>query len=238
MATIPDAYVRRIQRDLPGTDHELLDYITDGMVNDVVVVDRTWVYRFAKHDWSKALMQHEAKVLDLVRAHVDITVPRLELLGDDCCRYAFLAGTPLTRRAVLGWSQAERDAVLRAVVRFVSQVHAIPAEQAAAAGIGPSDTNRDASWWRTFYADLTTTLYPHLMRHQRDYVEDLFAPVLDESSRSIIVRRWCTETWRATTFSSTQPSAASLPSSTSEPPASVTRPSTSRRCYTSSESRS
>ncbi len=181
MATIPDTYVRRIQRDLPGTGTKHLDYITDGMVNDVVIVDRTWVYRFAKHDWSKPLMQHEAKVLDLVRAHVDIPVPHLELLGDDCCRYAFLAGTPLTRRAVLGWSQAERDAVLRAVVRFVSQVHAIPAEQATAAGIGPSDTNRDASWWRTFYADLTTTLYPHLMRHQRDYVDDLFAPVRDET---------------------------------------------------------
>ena len=86
MATIPDAYLGRIQRDLPGTDPKHLDYITDGMVNDVVVVDRTWVYRFAKHDWSKRLMQHEAKVLDLVRAHADVHVPHLEMLGDDACR--------------------------------------------------------------------------------------------------------------------------------------------------------
>ena len=179
MATIPDAYLRRIQRDLPGAAPEHLDYITDGMVNDVVIVDRTWVYRFAKHDWSKPLMQHEARVLDLVRAHVDAPVPRLELLGDDCCRYPFLAGTPLTRRRLLSWPGAERNAVLESVVRFVAQMHAIPSEAAIAAGIGPSDTNRDASWWRTFHADLTTTLHPLLMRHQRDYVDDLFAPVLD-----------------------------------------------------------
>jgi aminoglycoside 2''-phosphotransferase len=179
MATIPDAHLHRIQRDLPATAPEHLDSITDGMVNDVVIVDRTWVYRFAKHDWSKPLMQHEAKVLDLVRAHVDVPVPHLDLLGDDCCRYPYLAGTPLTRRTLLSWSEADRTAVLKSVVHFVAQMHAIPTEEATAAGIGPSDTNRDASWWRTFYGDLTTTLYPLLMRHQRDYVDDLFAPVLD-----------------------------------------------------------
>jgi aminoglycoside 2''-phosphotransferase len=179
MATIPDAYLRRIRADLPDTDPQHVDLITDGMVNDVIVVDRRWVYRFAKHDWSKPLMRHEAKVLDLVRAHVDVPVPHLELLGDDCCRYPFLVGTPLTRRTLLGWTAADRAAVLKSVVRFIAHVHAIPTEEATAAGIGPSDTNRDASWWRTFYADLTTTLFPHLMRHQRDYVDDLFAPVLD-----------------------------------------------------------
>lgn len=179
MATIPDAYLHRIQRDLPATAPEQLDYITDGMVNDVVVVDRTWVYRFATHEWSKPLMQHEAKVLDLVRAHVDVPVPHLELLDNDCCRYPYLAGTPLTRRALLGWSEADRTAVSKAVVRFVAQMHAIATTDAIAAGIGPSDTNRDASWWGTFYTDLTTTLYPLLMRHQRDYVDDLFTPVLD-----------------------------------------------------------
>lgn len=69
--------------------------------------------------------------------------------------------------------------MLKSVVHFVAQIHAIPTAEATAAGIGPSDTNRDASWWRTFRADLTTTLYPLLMRHQRDHVDDLFAPVLD-----------------------------------------------------------
>lgn len=181
MATVPDAYLRRIQRDLPAAAPDQLEYITDGMANDVVVVDRTWVYRFAKHAWSKPLMLHEAKVLDLVRAHVDVLVPRLELLGDDVCRYPFLAGTPLSRHTVLRWRERERAAALEAVVRFVAELHAIPTTEATAAGIGPSDTNRDASWWRTFYADLRTTLYPLLMRQQRDYVDDLFAPVLDGS---------------------------------------------------------
>jgi len=185
MANIPDAYLNRIQHDLPATEH--LDYITDGMVNDVVVVDRTWVYRFGKHDGSKPLMQHEAKVLDLVRAHVDVPVPHLELLGDDCCRYPYLAGTPLTRRTLFNWSEADRDAALRSVVRFVAHIHAIPIAEATAAGIGPSDTNRDAGWWRTFHADLTTTLYPLLKRHQRDHVDDLFAPVLDGTLRPTLV---------------------------------------------------
>ncbi len=117
MATIPAPYLRRIQRDLPGTATQHLDAITEGMVNDVVVVDHTWVYRFARHDWGKPLLQHEVKVLDLVRRHVDVAVPHLQSLGDDGCRYPFLAGVPLTRRALLGWSEADRAPVLRSVVR-------------------------------------------------------------------------------------------------------------------------
>jgi len=181
MASTPETYLRRIQRDLPATAPEHLDYVTDGMVNDVVIVDRRWVYRFPRHDWAKPLMQHEAKVLDLVRAHLDASVPQLELLGNDSCRYPYLTGIPLTRRVLFSWPEADRASVLASVVRFVTQLHAIPIEEATAAGIGPSDTNRDPSWWRTFYSDLTTTLYPHLMRHQRDYVDDLFAPVFDDA---------------------------------------------------------
>ncbi len=141
MAKIPDAYLHRIQRDLPGTDPNHLDYITDGMVNDVVVVDRTWVHRFAKHDWSQSLMQHEAKVLNLVRAHVDTPVPNLELLSDDCCRYPYLAGTPLTRRTLLGWTEADRNAVLKSVVRFLAQMHADGAASfTRSAGVGSCPT--------------------------------------------------------------------------------------------------
>jgi len=46
--------------------------------------ERSWVYRFAKHDCCEPLMQHEAKVLDLVRTHFDTPVPSLEPIGDDC----------------------------------------------------------------------------------------------------------------------------------------------------------
>lgn len=37
-------------------------------------------------------MRHEAKVLDLVRAHVDGPVPYLQVLGDDGRRYPCRAG--------------------------------------------------------------------------------------------------------------------------------------------------
>ena len=83
----PDAHLLRMQRDLPATAPEHIDYVTDGMANDVVIVDRTWVYRFANHGWSQPQMRHEATVLDLVRTHIDVPVPHLELLGDDACRY-------------------------------------------------------------------------------------------------------------------------------------------------------
>ena len=86
------ARTRRDPRDLSGTDPEHLDSITNSMVHDVMVVDRAWVYRFGMPDLSKPLMRHEAQVLDLVRAHVDVSVPYLEMLGDGNCRCPCRAG--------------------------------------------------------------------------------------------------------------------------------------------------
>ena len=42
--------------------------------------------------------------------HVDSPVPSLELIGAACCRYPLLAGQPLARRTLLGWTEANRAA--------------------------------------------------------------------------------------------------------------------------------
>jgi aminoglycoside 2''-phosphotransferase len=52
------------------------------MVNDVVVVNHDLVCRFAKTDWGKEILGHEAKVLEVVQRYVDLRVPRFEHLEE------------------------------------------------------------------------------------------------------------------------------------------------------------
>jgi len=47
--TIQETCLRRIQHALPAADPRRFEAFTEDAVNDVVMVDCTWAYRFAKH---------------------------------------------------------------------------------------------------------------------------------------------------------------------------------------------
>lgn len=175
---IPPRYLQAIQHTLPDVPPTTMRLIQEGMVNDIVVVGDEWVFRFPKHDWAKEMQLHEARVLDFIRDRVAVPLPRFETLGEDVASYRLLPGVPLSRTALLSQPADTRSALLGEVVGFVRDMHSVPVEEAKAAGIGPSDTNRERSWWLTFHRELEEHVVPLLMRHQRDYIAELFAPVL------------------------------------------------------------
>jgi aminoglycoside 2''-phosphotransferase len=124
------------------------------------------------------MLHHETRVIDLVSSRTDLQLPHYEVLEPDFGCYRLLAGAPLTRELLLRSPAATRSAVLKDVVLLVRALHEIKPHELAAASIGPSDTNRDRGWWLSFYNDLRDTVFPHLMQHQRLFVDEHFAPVV------------------------------------------------------------
>ena len=176
---IPEAYLKRIREIYPDQIFTTFDFDEDGMVNDVVVLNGRIVCRFPKHDWAFELLQHEARVLELVREHVDVTVPNLEVLEEDVASYPFLKGVPLSRRRLFELSQETRRAVLASLGGFLNGLHHIPLGEIQRAGVNASDANRSLEDWLNFYAEVEKTLLPLLMRHQRAAIREHFAPVVD-----------------------------------------------------------
>ncbi|NEU75785.1 phosphotransferase [Hassallia byssoidea VB512170] len=175
---IPDSYLEKIRAVYPNISFDYLDFNQDGMVNDVVVVNHEIVCRFPKTDWGKEVLSHEAKVLEVVRKHVDLQVPHFEYLEESFVSYKFIKGEPLSRNTLLKLSEASQTRVISQLAIFHQQLHSIPNQVLVNAGISSSDTTRTREDWLQLYQEVQETLFPHLWRHQQTWIHELFAPVV------------------------------------------------------------
>ncbi|MBH8555658.1 phosphotransferase [Nostocaceae cyanobacterium CENA357] len=148
------------------------------MVNDVVVVNHQLVCRFAKEDWGKQVLSHEAKVLEVVQRYIDLPIPRFEHLEEAFVTYRYLKGEPLSRNTLLKLSKTAQTRIISQLATFHRQLHSIPTEVLAQAGVSFSDAVRSREDWLQLYDDVQETLFPHLWRHQQTWIHELFRPVV------------------------------------------------------------
>lgn len=178
MLDLPDAWLDAIRSVRPSFDAARLVWNREGGVHDVVIVDEALVFRFPKHPWGRASLSQEARILDLVRERMPVSVPVLEVDAQGFSTHAFLPGTALTRLELLQRPPDVRRSLLEQVVGVVAALHEVPLAEVEDAGIGPSNSERDLSWWGAFYEDVRAHLFPHLMAFQRDELAAHFEPVL------------------------------------------------------------
>ena len=78
---IPPAYLDRIREYVSDLDAAALRVNSDGLVNDVVIVNDDLVFRFPKNDRARQALAQETRILDLVRRYVDMPLPVFGSLG-------------------------------------------------------------------------------------------------------------------------------------------------------------
>jgi aminoglycoside 2''-phosphotransferase len=169
-------HLERIQVLYPNLEIKTLERNTDGLVNDIIIVNGDLVCRFVKEDWGRDLLATEAKVLDRVRSFVQIPIPQFEHLEPDFCSYRFIPGQATTRNVLLQVGKKECSRLLHQLGEFVFQMHTLLKETLE--GIPNSDAVRGKDDWIHLYEQVKEHLFPHLYRYQRDWVEAHFAPVL------------------------------------------------------------
>ena len=170
---IPARYLEKIDTVYPNITFNHLDFNQDGLNNDVVVVNRHLVCRFPKSKRAQESIVHEVKVLEAVQSHVELAVPRFEHLDDNFVSYQLIKGEPLSRNTILKLNNAARERVLKQLGDFHKQLHSIPPDRLATAGISSLNVlSREA--WVQFYEQVENTLFPHLWRHQKTWIREHF----------------------------------------------------------------
>jgi aminoglycoside 2''-phosphotransferase len=177
---IPSSYLRKIRDVYPNLSLDHLELNQDSLVNDVVIVDRKLVCRFPRTEWAKDILAHEAKVLEVARCSAGLSVPRFEHLEEDFASYKLIEGEALSREILLWLSNPLQRRVVEQLGTFLERLNAIPMDVLDNAGVSPSGANRTREDWLGFYEQLEGTLFPHLWRHQRRWVNEHFAPVLKD----------------------------------------------------------
>jgi aminoglycoside 2''-phosphotransferase len=175
---IPFSYLEKIRAIYPNISIDHLDFNQDGMVNDVVIVNHKIVCRFAKDDWGKQVLSHEAKVLEVVQKYVELRVPYFEHLEKGFVSYRFIKGEPLSRNTLLKLSETSQTRIISQLARFHQQLHSIPNEVLVNAGVSSSGAERSREDWLQLYEQVQETLFPHLWRHQQTWIHELFAPII------------------------------------------------------------
>jgi aminoglycoside 2''-phosphotransferase len=170
-------YIKRIETISPGLDANLARLNQEGMVNDVVAFPDGPAFRFPKSDWALAAMIREARILDLVRGHVSVPIPELQMHGSGLASYRWLPGQPMTREYVRSLAVGARRTLLAEVGTFLRQMHSIPASELAV--VGASTAVRTHADWLAFYDQVRESIFPLLMGYQRTSVEAWFKPVVD-----------------------------------------------------------
>jgi len=175
---IPSSYLRKIRAAYPNLSLDHLELNQDGLVNDVVIVDRKLVCRFPRTEWAKDILAHEAKVLDVARYYAGLPLPRFEHLEEDFASYNLIEGEALSRETLLWLSNPLKRRIVEQLGTFLERLHGIPKDALDNAGVFPSGAIRTREDWLGFYEQLEGVLFPYLWRHQRRWVIEHFAPVL------------------------------------------------------------
>ena len=88
-----EKYIDRIMTYYPSIVINQVDMNLDGFTNDIVIVNKERVFRYA-HDeaWMRESLAREARILGILRDCVDMPVPQYEVHAEDCVSYPFLKG--------------------------------------------------------------------------------------------------------------------------------------------------
>jgi len=170
---------RRIQEIMPDLQIEQFKTIEEGLVNDVVIVNQKYVFRFAKTRQGAEDLSRENRILELIRPRVGIHVPAPEHHGSDCMVYPYIDGEPLLLDRVKKWDEITQVRMAESLGNFLFKMHTTDISQTEPelhATLAPVTRER----WLKIYDGIKKTVYPLLWKHQVQWAEGVFDCMLDD----------------------------------------------------------
>ncbi|MGZ9583708.1 phosphotransferase [Paenibacillus marinisediminis] len=171
-------YKKYIKEKYPNLEiNDMQANLTDGLHNDVIVINDHDVFRFSKHDFSRSLLSNEYKVLQIVKQFVDIPVPNLEMVDEGVSRYSYIKGNPIYRSNILSLPEDLQDQMAEQLGRFLYQLHSIPMSTVEENNISPFPGNGTRESYIDLYSRIEAKLFPHMKSYVRECIQQIFSPI-------------------------------------------------------------
>lgn len=176
-------YLNYIKERFPETETKSVKYnFEDGLHNDIVIVNESDVFRFAKHDWSKDFLHREINVVNLVRNYVDMPVPEFEYVERGVVKSNFFSGTPLFRNHILSLDEEAQESIAKEIGVFLKQLHTIPMELVMQSGIEGFPGNGRREDYLALLEIVKTKLFPYMKSYTREFITQLYQPLIDNET--------------------------------------------------------
>ena len=171
-------YLERVRQIMPNLDIHTSHLNQDGLVNDVVFVNKSWVFRFAKGDYGRLALAAELQIYAAVQGRLPLSIPMPISTSEDTLVYRMLQGEPLSRRLYFSLSQDERTTINRQLAEFLAALHAVTDQQV---GLRLPKTMAPVTHepWLKMRTSIEEKVYPLLLPHQKAWAVDLLTFIDD-----------------------------------------------------------
>jgi aminoglycoside 2''-phosphotransferase len=176
MSDITEKLTKRVHEIMPELVVESVHHNTEGAINDVLIVNDAYIFRFAKTEEYARRLYAELKIMDLVRPLLNIGIPTPIHSNYNCIVYPMLKGDALPRHIVLGFDEAKQTRIAQQMGEFLLTLHSIDITDQREIPATRAPVKRDN--WVKLHARVKDKIYPLLQGYQIDYVESLMAGAL------------------------------------------------------------
>lgn len=168
------SYKKRIGELCPDLAIESISLNTQGLLNDVVVVNRKLIFRFAKSGFGFKDPLEEAKVLHLLQKYVTLQIPAPFYESHEVLGYRLINGETLRRDMLMRLAESDRQAVADQLAQFFKELHGIPLREVSAHNIPMADALMKYEGWVKAYQRIQEKVFPLLIHHVREWIAEHF----------------------------------------------------------------
>jgi aminoglycoside 2''-phosphotransferase len=177
------AYEKRIREIAPELAIRSLLLNSEGLMNDVVIVNDDLVFRFTKHEHACKHLKTEVRILRLLQNYLTLDIPLPVYERDDVLAYRLIPGETLRRDWLMKLPQADQQAIADQLAQFFKELHHVPVGEIKDFEIPRADALMKYEGWLNIYERIRDQVFPLLLPHVRDQIAEHFeVHVADQSN--------------------------------------------------------
>jgi aminoglycoside 2''-phosphotransferase len=178
---LPEKYITRIGEISPELAVKSVKINDDGLMNDIIIVNDEFVYRFPKNEYAFKNLPAEARLLIFLQDKITLKIPKPFYAGDDVLAYRIIPGETLRRDWLLKLGEEEQQKIADQMAQFFKELHSVDAASADFE-IGAADALAGYEGWVGAYARIKERVFPLLMPHVRDLMQEHFEDFLADEN--------------------------------------------------------
>ena len=171
-------YTNRIRQIAPEIGINSVNLNSEGLLNDIVVVNDEFIFRFPKHVYAFTHLKDEARILRLLQNYITLQIPSPLYETDDCLVYRMIPGESLRRDILMKLPISDQQAIADQLGQFFKELHGVSINEE----IPMADALMKYEGWVNAYERIREKVLPLLMPHVRDWVREHFESHLADRS--------------------------------------------------------
>jgi aminoglycoside 2''-phosphotransferase len=175
-----DLYLKRILEISPDLAIERASLNRDGLLNDVVIVNGAFVFRFAKRDFGFKDLKEEAEALRLLRKNVRLPIPTPFYVDHEVMAYPLIPGETLRRDLLMRLPETDQQSIAGQLAQFFKELHGILLEEIDEFSIPMADALMTYEGWVKIYSRLRDKVFPLLLPDAREWATEHFESWLSD----------------------------------------------------------